>query len=135
MKLAAVRINGMVERLQLPQQIRECVYCLFQKILGQRTTLFFSRHIDQIILCCFYGVAKVCFWCFKGDNHLLFASTDIQSCMQISQLNLTFKEIIFNYRKQPQCKPQVFRSVYVDWKAPRRNGVCYFWLNLFALKI
>lgn len=97
-KLAAVRINGMVERLQLPQQIRESVYCLFQKILGQRTTLFFSRHIDQIILCCFYGVAK------------------------ISQLNLTFKEIIFNYRKQPQCKPQVFRSVYVDWKAPRRNG-------------
>ncbi|XP_011086897.2 retinoblastoma-related protein isoform X2 [Sesamum indicum] len=97
-KLAAVRINGMVERLQLSQQIRECVYCLFQKILGQRTTLFFNRHIDQIILCCFYGVAK------------------------ISQLNLTFKEIIFNYRKQPQCKPQVFRSVYVDWTAPRRNG-------------
>ncbi|PIM97827.1 Rb (Retinoblastoma tumor suppressor)-related protein [Handroanthus impetiginosus] len=97
-KLAAVRINGMVERLQLSQPIRECVYCLFQKILGQRTTLFFSRHIDQIILCCFYGVAK------------------------ISQLNLTFKEIIFNYRKQPQCKPQVFRSVYVDWTALRRNG-------------
>ncbi|KAG6426675.1 hypothetical protein SASPL_110902 [Salvia splendens] len=97
-KLAAVRINGMVERLQLSQQIRESVYCLFQKILGQQTTLFFSRHIDQIILCCFYGVAK------------------------ISQLNLTFKEIIFNYRKQPQCKPQVFRSVYVDWKVPRRTG-------------
>ncbi|EYU26041.1 hypothetical protein ABFS82_11G082100 [Erythranthe guttata] len=97
-KLAAVRINGMVERLQLSQQIRESVYCLFQKILGQRTTLFFNRHIDQIILCCFYGVAK------------------------ISQLNLTFKEIISNYRKQPQCKPQVFRSVYVDWTAQRRNG-------------
>ncbi|KAG6429304.1 hypothetical protein SASPL_107353 [Salvia splendens] len=97
-KLAAVRINGMVERLQLSQQIRESVYCLFQKILGQRTTLFFSRHFDQIILCCFYGVAK------------------------ISQLNLTFKEIIFNYRKQPQCKPQVFRSVYVDWKVPRQTG-------------
>ncbi|KAL8519914.1 hypothetical protein ACS0TY_010739 [Phlomoides rotata] len=97
-KLAAVRINGMVERLHLSQQIRESVYCLFQKILSQRTTLFFNRHIDQIILCCFYGVAK------------------------ISQLNLTFKEIIFNYRKQPHCKPQVFRNVYVDWKALRRNG-------------
>ncbi|XP_073129944.1 retinoblastoma-related protein [Henckelia pumila] len=97
-KLAAVRINGMVERLQLSQQLRESVYCLFQKILVQRTSLFFNRHIDQIILCCFYGVTK------------------------ISQRNLTFKEIIFNYRKQPQCKPQVFRSVYVDWTAVRRNG-------------
>ncbi|CAK9178793.1 unnamed protein product [Ilex paraguariensis] len=97
-KLAAVRISGMVERLQLSQQIKESVYCLFQKILDQRTPLFFNRHIDQIILCCFYGVAK------------------------ISQLNLTFKEIIYNYRKQPQCKPQVFRAVFVDRSSARRNG-------------
>ncbi|KDO56538.1 hypothetical protein CISIN_1g046343mg, partial [Citrus sinensis] len=88
-KLAAVRINAMVERLQLSQQIRESVYCLCPKrTLNQRTSLFFNCHIDQIILCCFYGVAK------------------------ISQLNLTFKEIIYNYGKQPQCKPQVFRSVF-----------------------
>nr|DAD30372.1 TPA_asm: hypothetical protein HUJ06_009223 [Nelumbo nucifera] len=97
-KLAAVRISGLVERLQLSQQIRENVYCLVQQILSQRTALFFNRHIDQIILCSLYGVAK------------------------ISQLNLTFREIIYNYRKQPQCKPQVFRSVFVDWSSARRNG-------------
>ncbi|XP_027910540.1 retinoblastoma-related protein 1 isoform X2 [Vigna unguiculata] len=97
-KLGAVRISGMVERLQLSQQIRENVYCLFQRILNQRTSLFFNHHIDQIILCCFYGVAK------------------------ISQLNLTFREIVYNYRKQPHCKPQVFRSVFVDWSLARRNG-------------
>ncbi|XP_056844873.1 retinoblastoma-related protein 1-like isoform X2 [Raphanus sativus] len=97
-KLAAVRINGMVERLQLSQQIRESVYCLFQRVLAQRTSLLFNRHIDQIILCCFYGVAK------------------------ISQMSLTFREIIYNYRKQPQCKPLVFRSVFVDSSQSRRQG-------------
>nr|AFJ64575.1 retinoblastoma-related protein [Brassica juncea] len=97
-KLAAVRINGMVERLQLSQQIRESVYCLFQRVLAQRTSLLFNRHIDQIILCCFYGVAK------------------------ISQMSLTFREIIYNYRKQPQCKPLVFRSVFVDSSHCRRQG-------------
>ncbi|XP_065867639.1 retinoblastoma-related protein [Euphorbia lathyris] len=98
-KLAAVRINGMIERLQPSQQhIRENVYRLFQQVLSQRTSLFFNRHIDQIILCCFYGIAKV------------------------SKLNLTFREIICNYRKQPQCKPQVFRSVFVDWSSARQNG-------------
>ncbi|XP_022945471.1 retinoblastoma-related protein-like isoform X1 [Cucurbita moschata] len=97
-KLAAVRVNGMVERLQLSHQIRENVYCLFQQILSQKASLLFNRHIDQIILCCFYGVAK------------------------ISQLSLTFREIIYNYRKQPQCKPQVFRNVFVDWSSARRNG-------------
>ncbi|OVA17341.1 Retinoblastoma-associated protein [Macleaya cordata] len=97
-KLAAVRINDLVERLQLSQQVRETVYCLLQQILSRRTALFFNRHIDQIILCSFYGVAK------------------------ISQLSLTFREIIHNYRKQPQCKPQVFRYVFIDWSSTCRNG-------------
>ncbi|KAJ6713937.1 hypothetical protein OIU85_025548 [Salix viminalis] len=98
-KLAAVRINGMIEKLQPPQQhIRENVYRLFQLILSHQTSLFFNRHIDQIILCCFYGVAK------------------------ISKLNLTFKEIIINYRRQPHCKTLVFRSVFVDWSSARHNG-------------
>nr|Q2ABE5.1 RecName: Full=Retinoblastoma-related protein [Camellia sinensis]BAE80326.1 retinoblastoma related protein [Camellia sinensis] len=97
-KLGAFRINGMVERLQLSQEIREIIFRLFQQILSQRTTLFFNRHIDQIILCCFYGVAK------------------------ISQLSLTFKEIISTIESNPQCKPQVFRSVFVDWSSARRHG-------------
>ncbi|KAL9251745.1 Retinoblastoma-related protein [Drosera capensis] len=94
-KLAAVRINGMIERLQATQQMRESVYHLFQQILNQRMTLFFNRHIDQIILCCFYIVAK------------------------ISKLNLTFKEIIMNYKKQPQYRPDVIHCVFVD--GSRRN--------------
>ncbi|KAJ8466552.1 hypothetical protein OPV22_029104 [Ensete ventricosum] len=97
-KLAAIRIKSLSERLQLSQQILERVYCLIQQILTHRTALFFNRHIDQLILCSFYGVAK------------------------ISQLSLTFKEIIYNYRKQPQCKPQVFRSVFVHWPSTSRNG-------------
>ena len=44
--------------------------------------------------------------------------------LQISQMNLTFREIIHNYRKQPQCKPQIFRSVFIDWSSARRNWVC-----------
>ncbi|CAL1400005.1 unnamed protein product [Linum trigynum] len=59
-KLAVVRVNGMIERLQQSQQhIREDVYSLFQQVLIQRTYLFFNRHIDQILLCCLYGIAKV----------------------------------------------------------------------------
>lgn len=108
MKLAAVRINGMVERLRLSQPIRESVYSLFQQILNQQTALFFNRHIDQILLCCFYGIAK------------------------ISQLSLTFREIILNYRKQPHCKPQVFRSVFVDWSSERRGKIAQEHVDIIA---
>ncbi|KHG11553.1 Retinoblastoma-related protein [Gossypium arboreum] len=97
-KLAAVRINGMVERLQLSQEIRESVYFLFQQILSQRTSLFFNHHIDQIILCCLYVVAK------------------------LSQLELPFKEITRNYRKQLQGRPEVYCSVFVDRSSTQQNG-------------
>ncbi|XP_020254515.1 retinoblastoma-related protein-like isoform X2 [Asparagus officinalis] len=94
LKLVAIRIKTLCERLKCSEQFLENVYWLIQQILNQRTTILFNRHIDQVILCSIYGVAKV------------------------SQISLTFKEIINNYRKQPQSKPEVFRSVFVNC----RNG-------------
>ncbi|GAU16807.1 hypothetical protein TSUD_200500 [Trifolium subterraneum] len=88
--LGAVRICGMVERLQLSQRTGEDVYSLFQRILNERAHLFFNRHIDQIMLCCFYMVA------------------------QFSKLNLSFWEILHSYKQQPECRSSVFRSVFVD---------------------
>ncbi|KAL0905417.1 hypothetical protein M5K25_023837 [Dendrobium thyrsiflorum] len=90
LKLAAIRIRSLCERLGVPQQFLEHVYFLIQQILSQRTALFFNRHIDQLILCSIYGVNK------------------------ILNLDLTFKAIIYNYRKQPQCRTQVFRNVYIN---------------------
>ena len=60
---------------------------------------------------------------FVYVTSFLYIHLSIVLWMQISQLSLTFREIIYNYRKQPQCKPQVFRSVFVDWSSARRNGV------------
>ncbi|KAJ3681300.1 hypothetical protein LUZ60_015789 [Juncus effusus] len=97
-KLAAIRIKAMCERMGLQQDVTERVYSLLQLILSQQTYLFFNRHIDQIILCSIYAVCK------------------------ISQMSLTFKEIILNYRKQPQCKTQVFRSVFVHWPSRSQKG-------------
>lgn len=99
LKLAAIRIRNLCERLQHVEQT-ERVYNVFKQILDQRTSLFFNRHIDQLILCCLYGFAKV------------------------TQLPLSFREILHNYKKEPQCKPEVFLSVYVGSRT--RNGVCTF---------
>ncbi|KAJ4729588.1 Retinoblastoma-related protein [Melia azedarach] len=90
-KLAAIRISSMAERLKLSQQIREKIYLLFQQILTEKTCLFFDRHIDLIMLCCFYGVTK------------------------ISSLDLTFKELTHSYVKEPQCRSQDFSCVLATW--------------------
>ncbi|KAJ1275719.1 hypothetical protein BS78_05G157600 [Paspalum vaginatum] len=96
LKLAAIRIRNLCERLQCVEQT-ERVYNVFKQILDQQTSLFFNRHIDQLILCCLYGVAKVC------------------------QLELSFREILNNYKREPQCKPEVFLSIYLGNR--NRNGV------------
>ncbi|KAH9791522.1 retinoblastoma-related protein 1 [Citrus sinensis] len=96
-KLGAVRINSMAERLKLSQQIREKTYLLFRQILVEKTYLFFNRHIDLIILCCFCGVAK------------------------INKLKLKFEEITDNYVKEPQCRSQDFGFVFAGWLS-KHNG-------------
>lgn len=56
----------------------ERVYNVFKQILDQRTALFFNRHIDQLILCCLYGIAKVSFMLFNEHpviTSLLFGLT------------------------------------------------------------
>ncbi|KXG21077.1 hypothetical protein SORBI_3009G010600 [Sorghum bicolor] len=65
------------------------IQIFFSKILDQQTTLFFNRHIDQLILCCLYGVAKAC------------------------KVELSFKELLNYYRKEAQCKPEVFQNIYI----------------------
>uniref|UniRef100_A0A0C9S766 TSA: Wollemia nobilis Ref_Wollemi_Transcript_9601_3233 transcribed RNA sequence n=1 Tax=Wollemia nobilis TaxID=56998 RepID=A0A0C9S766_9CONI len=90
LKLAAIRIKGLSERLKQSIQVMEQVHRLVKCALYQQTSLFFNRHIDQIILCSYYGISKV------------------------SGLGLAFREIVAQYKKQPQCKPQVFRNVFID---------------------
>jgi retinoblastoma-like protein 1 len=59
MKLAAVRIRNLCDRLQQSQQVVEHVFRALQHALNHETILFFNRHIDQVILCCLYGICKV----------------------------------------------------------------------------
>ncbi|KAG0525358.1 hypothetical protein BDA96_06G049500 [Sorghum bicolor] len=87
LKLAAVRIRNLCERVQ-HVELTERVYNVFNHILDQQTTLFFNRHIDQLILCCLYGVAKAC------------------------KVELSFNELLNYYRKE-QWKPEVFENVYI----------------------
>ncbi|WJX80291.1 Retinoblastoma-related protein 1 [Trifolium repens] len=117
--LGAVRIRRMVERLQLSQRTRDDVYSLFQRILNERTHLFFNRHIDQIMLCCFYRVA------------------------QSSKLNLSIWEILHSYKQQPECRSSVFRSVFVDCPLAGNNddeqqkhvGIITFYNDIFTRSV
>lgn len=70
-------------------------------ILTQKPTLVCNRHIDQLLLCTFYGVCKV------------------------NKIHVSFKDIIDKYMRQPQANPQTYYKVRVskeEAKTTNTNG-------------
>lgn len=66
-----------------------------QCVVRNHTHLLYNRHLDQIVLSAIYGVCKV------------------------AQLRLiSFKQIIHQYRSQPQAKSDIFRTVILRQTEP-----------------
>ncbi|PNH01487.1 Retinoblastoma-related protein, partial [Tetrabaena socialis] len=99
LKLAAFRLALMCEHFDFSPldhaEVSSRVYEAIEHALYRQTHLFYNRHIDQVILSALYGYCKV---------HKL---------QQVS-----FREIIAQYRKQPQSQQSIFRSVVIEQSMP-----------------
>ncbi|XP_077191359.1 retinoblastoma-like protein 1 isoform X2 [Paroedura picta] len=85
--LASVRLRDLCLKLDVSNDLRRKMWTCFEFTLVNCTDLMKDRHLDQIILCAFYIMAKV------------------------SKEERTFQEIIESYRNQPQANSHVYRSV------------------------
>lgn len=74
------------------------MWTCFEYVLVNHVELMMDRHIDQIIMCAIYVMAKVC------DHSQSF--TDIMRC----------------YRLQPQAESHVYRSVLLKCRTRRKSG-------------
>jgi hypothetical protein len=95
----------------------ERVYNVFKQILDQQTTLFFNRHIDQLILCCLYGVAKVSFTLF--NEHPVITSLYLGWLIMPSLTGLPIRTLIQGDTQQLQKRSTMqtrsfFKHLY--WK-------------------
>ncbi|KAG2429306.1 hypothetical protein HXX76_011074 [Chlamydomonas incerta] len=82
---------GPLERPEVSSKVYETI----EHALYKQTHLFYNRHIDQVMLSTLYGYCKV---------------------HKLSQVS--FREIIAQYRKQPQAQQSVFRSVVIEQSMP-----------------
>ncbi|VDK80616.1 unnamed protein product [Litomosoides sigmodontis] len=88
--LAAVRLRDLCERVRLDEKGRQRAWTLFEHVLRMETSLMAGRHLDQNLMCCLYVVAK------------------------IGQQNISFHDIMYHYRHQPQATSRVYRRVMVE---------------------
>ncbi|VDN06626.1 unnamed protein product [Thelazia callipaeda] len=92
--LAAVRLRDLCERVRLDEKSRQRAWTLFEHIIRTETWLMRGRHLDQNLMCCLYVVAK------------------------IGQQNISFHDIMYHYRHQPQASSRVYRRVQVENDLP-----------------
>ncbi|KAA0712741.1 Retinoblastoma-like protein 1 107 kDa retinoblastoma-associated protein [Triplophysa tibetana] len=85
--LASVRLRDLCLKLDISADLRGKIWTCFEHSLLHCTDLMKDRHLDQLLLCAVYIIAKI-----TKEDH-------------------TFQDIMKCYRTQPQANSHVYRSV------------------------
>jgi retinoblastoma-like protein 1 len=120
MHLAARRLGDLVSRLNLSTDVTRDIYALIEHVVYEQTNLVYNRHVDQIILASVYGVCKA------------NSGTSANS--------LQFKDIIYQYSKQPQSSEEIYWSVVLEQSDPElevvnRGDIISFYNNVFVGRV
>ncbi|XP_054566143.1 retinoblastoma-like protein 2 isoform X2 [Eptesicus fuscus] len=96
--LAGVRLRDLCAKLDISDELRKKIWTCFEFSIIQCPELMMDRHLDQLLMCAIYVMAKVT----KEDK--------------------SFQNIMRCYRTQPQARSQVYRSVLIKGRRKRRNS-------------
>ena len=79
-------INSIGQRLKFPANELEKVWDLFKEIMSQKRIFLMQRFLEQIILCCFYLISKICNLGIKFQEII----SNAQKCL------VNFSAVLFN---------------------------------------
>ncbi|GLD61780.1 retinoblastoma-like protein 2, partial [Lates japonicus] len=96
--LASVRLRDLCVKLDISSELRRKIWTCFEYSLVHCTELMMDRHLDQLLMCAVYVMAKVT----KEDK--------------------SFQNIMKCYRTQPQASSNVYRSVLISGRRRRQSG-------------
>lgn len=96
--LASVRLRDLCERLDVDSRLRSQMWTCFEHTVMEHPSLLMDRHLDQVIMCCVYVMAKV------------------------TQKDRSFQDIMRCYRLQPQAQSHVYRSVLLVGRRRHSSG-------------
>jgi len=105
--LGAKRIQDMCLRLLLPSALVQQVWAAVKLVLDKARFLLVGRHLDQLLMCCVYGVCKV------------------------NQRPVTFRHIIEQYRRQQGASPRTFREVRMQSADDPPQDIIQFYNLIF----
>lgn len=105
-RLGYQRLQQMCMRLDVGRDLMARFWTCLEYTITNRWDLLQNRHIDQIMMCCIYGICKVV-------DH-----------------EIKFKRIVDVYKTMPSMRPEVYRSVYIaDGEQP--DSIIGFYNRIF----
>ncbi|CAJ1055794.1 retinoblastoma-like protein 2 isoform X1 [Xyrichtys novacula] len=96
--LASVRLRDLCAKLDISSELRRKIWTCFEFSLVHCTEMMMDRHLDQLLMCAVYVMAKVT----KEDR--------------------SFQNIMKCYRSQPQASSNVYRSVLISGRRRHHSG-------------
>uniref|UniRef100_UPI0037E87ECD retinoblastoma-like protein 2 isoform X1 n=1 Tax=Semicossyphus pulcher TaxID=241346 RepID=UPI0037E87ECD len=96
--LASVRLRDLCAKLDISSDLRRKIWTCFEYSLVHCTELMMDRHLDQLLMCAVYVMAKVT----KEDK--------------------SFQNIMKCYRTQPQASSNVYRCVLICGRRRPHSG-------------
>ncbi|XP_030587418.1 retinoblastoma-like protein 2 isoform X2 [Archocentrus centrarchus] len=96
--LASVRLRDLCAKLDISSELRRKIWTCFEYSVVHCTEMMMDRHLDQLLMCAVYVMAKVT----KEDR--------------------SFQNIMKCYRSQPQASSNVYRSVLISGRRRRHSG-------------
>ncbi|XP_047675874.1 retinoblastoma-like protein 2 isoform X1 [Tachysurus fulvidraco] len=96
--LASVRLRDLCVKLDISTDLRRKIWTCFEYSLVHCTELMMNRHLDQLLMCAIYVIAKVT----KEDK--------------------SFQNIMKCYRSQPQASSSVYRTVLISGRKTDHSG-------------
>uniref|UniRef100_A0A7N8Y5W3 Retinoblastoma-like 2 (p130) n=1 Tax=Mastacembelus armatus TaxID=205130 RepID=A0A7N8Y5W3_9TELE len=98
--MASVRLRDLCAKLDISSELRRKIWTCFEYSLVHCTELMMDRHLDQLLMCAVYVMAKV------------------------TKEERSFQNIMKCYRTQPQASSHVYRSVLVSgWGRRSSSGI------------
>ncbi|XP_068117074.1 retinoblastoma-like protein 2 isoform X2 [Hyperolius riggenbachi] len=96
--LASVRLRHLCHKLEISDDLRKKIWTCFEFSLVHHPTLMKERHLDQLLMCAIYMMAKV------------------------TREDTSFHNIMRCYRTQPHAQSHVYRSVLIRARRRRQSG-------------
>jgi len=104
--LASMRCRDLCNRLAIMKYFQQ-IWQSIVFVLTEKFRMLRNRHIDQMIMCSIYGISRVL------------------------SLGVTFRQIIDQYRSQPQANLKIFREIPLDNSDGSKVDIIIFYNNIF----